>query len=53
MPTNERCPVCMGRGTNTRGSLCRECNGIGEIPKRVAPDHKPAEDAQDGRRRHV
>src|SRR5690242_3571157 len=30
-PTSQRCPVCMGRGTNTRGSLCPMCNGIGEI----------------------
>ena len=32
MPTHQRCPQCMGRGTNSRGSLCSLCNGIGEVP---------------------
>ncbi len=31
LPTHQRCPVCVGRGTNTRGSLCSRCNGTGEI----------------------
>ncbi len=33
LSTQERCPICLGRGTNTRGSLCPMCNGMGEIPK--------------------
>jgi hypothetical protein len=32
MPMNKRCPMCVGRGTNARGSLCSQCNGSGEIP---------------------
>lgn len=31
MPTHQRCPKCVGRGTDTRGSLCVMCHGIGEI----------------------
>jgi hypothetical protein len=30
--------MCIGRGTNTRGSLCTMCNGIGEIPVRTQPE---------------
>jgi len=31
--THERCPTCLGRGTNNRGALCPMCNGLGEVPK--------------------
>jgi len=31
--TQERCPICLGRGTNSRGSLCPLCHGVGEIAK--------------------
>lgn len=31
LPTLQRCPMCLGRGTNSRGSLCSVCHGNGEI----------------------
>lgn len=32
LPTQTRCPACIGQGTNSRGSLCTLCHGLGEIP---------------------
>ncbi len=40
IPTLQPCPMCHGRCTNTRGSLCPMCNGVGEIPN---PAHVRAE----------
>jgi len=55
MPTHQRCPLCMGRGTNTRGSLCTMCNGMGEIPipTRIQPAETLPSKAQSGRERPV
>lgn len=33
LASQERCPTCLGRGTNSRGSLCPMCNGMGEVAK--------------------
>ena len=44
-PTQQRCPTCLGRCTNTRGSLCPICNGLGEIP---TPPQIQAEVARKG-----
>jgi DnaJ-class molecular chaperone len=30
-PTLKRCPECQGRQTNSRGALCRNCQGKGEV----------------------
>lgn len=44
--THDRCPTCLGRGTNNRGALCPMCNGIGEMPK---PPRVPLEAAEERR----